>query len=68
MKLKPISGKKLIKILLKKGYWIRNQKGSHVHLRHATKAPTTVPKHNAVSKGTLKAIIRATGLKKEDLK
>jgi len=67
MKLKPISGKKLLKILLKKGYWIRNQKGSHIHLRHATKTPVTVPNHKIVSKGTLKEIIKATNLKPEDL-
>ena len=68
MKLKPISGKKLLKILLKKGYWIRNQKGSHIHLRHATKAPVTVPNHKVVSKGTLKEIMKATNIKPDDLK
>jgi len=67
MKLKTVSGKKLIKILVKKGYWIRNQKGSHVHLRHATKPPITVPNHKVVSKGTLKEILKATGLKREEL-
>jgi len=67
MKLKPVSGKKIIKLLLKKGYWIRNQKGSHVHLRHPTKEPITVPNHKTVSKGTLKAIIKSTRLKKENL-
>ncbi len=67
MKLKPVSGKKLIKLLLKKGYWIRNQKGSHVHLRHTTKEPITIPNHKVVSKGTLKEIMKETGLKKEEL-
>lgn len=67
MKLKPISGKKLIKLLLKKGYWIRNHKGSHVHLRHATKEPITVPNHKVVSKGTLKEIMKSTRLKREEL-
>jgi len=68
MKLKPISGKKLLKILLKKGYYIRNQKGSHIHLRHTTKTPVTVPNHKVVSKGTLKKIMKATNLKPDDLK
>ncbi|MFH1587169.1 MAG: type II toxin-antitoxin system HicA family toxin [Candidatus Diapherotrites archaeon] len=68
MKLPIVSGKKVIKLLLKKGYWIRNQKGSHVHLRHVTKMSITVPNHKVVSKGTLKEIIRVTGLKSEDLK
>ncbi len=68
MKIKPISGKTLIKILCKKGYWIRDQKGSHIHLRHQTKSPITIPNHNPIAKGTLKAIIKATELKEEDLK
>ena len=68
MKIKPISGQTLIKILCKKGYWIRDQKGSHIHLRHPTNAPITIPNHNPIAKGTLKAIIKATELKEEDLK
>jgi predicted RNA binding protein YcfA (HicA-like mRNA interferase family) len=68
MKIKTISGQKLIKILCKKGYWIRDQKGSHIHLRHPTKPPITIPNHNPIAKGTLKAIIKATDLKEEDLK
>jgi predicted RNA binding protein YcfA (HicA-like mRNA interferase family) len=66
MKLPIISGKELIKILLKKGYCIKDQKGSHIHLRHATKKPITIPNHKAISKGTLKEIIKATELTQED--
>ncbi len=68
MKLPTISGKRLIKILSKKGYWIKDQKGSHIHLRHSTKMPVTIPNHKVISKGTLKAILKATELKLEDLK
>jgi len=67
MKLPIVSGKKIIKLLLKKGYWIRNQKGSHVHLRHVIYRPVTVPNHKVVSKGTLKEILKVTRLKAEDL-
>jgi len=49
MKLAPISGKELVKILLKKGYWIRDQKGSHIHLRHPTNPPITVPNHKTIA-------------------
>jgi predicted RNA binding protein YcfA (HicA-like mRNA interferase family) len=66
MKLPIISGKELTKILLKKGYWIKDHKGSHIHLRHATKRPITVPNHKTISKGTLKEIIKVTELKPED--
>lgn len=65
-KLPVISGKELIKILVKKGYYIRDQKGSHVHLRHATKSPLTVPNHKVIAKGTLKEIIKSAELKPED--
>jgi len=66
MKLPVISGKAVIKILLRKGYYIRNQKGSHVHLRHSEKIPITVPNHKVISKKTLNSIIKATGLKESD--
>lgn len=66
MKLPVISGKELLKILLKKGYYVRGQKGSHVHLRHPEHAPVTVPIHKVISKKTLNSIIKATGLKETD--
>ncbi len=37
MKLPVLSGMKIIKVLSKHGYYIHDQKGSHVHMRHATK-------------------------------
>lgn len=67
MKLKPVSGKELIKLLLKKGYWIKDQKGSHIHLCHPAKQPITIPNHKVIATGTLKAIMKATELKREDL-
>ena len=63
---KSVSGKDLMKILLKKGYWVRDQKGSHVHLRHPTNSPLTVPIHKEIAVGTLKAIIKTAELKEED--
>jgi len=68
MKLSVISGKKLVSILLKKGYYIKNQKGSQVHLWHPEKRPITIPNHKIISKGTLKVILKVTSLKFEDLK
>ena len=57
-----ISGRDLIKILEKSGYYIRDQKGSHVHLRHPVKPPLTVPDHKTIARGTLRAIIREAEL------
>ncbi|MBI1974078.1 type II toxin-antitoxin system HicA family toxin [Candidatus Micrarchaeota archaeon] len=46
MKLPVVSGSVTIKALSKIGYYFRNQKGSHVHLRHPIRAPLTVPLHD----------------------
>ena len=66
MKLPVLSGFKVVKILSKHGYYIHNQRGSHIHLRHSTKPPLTVPNHDELDRGTLKAIIIAAGLRIED--
>lgn len=57
-----VSGKDLIRILEKSGYSVRDQKGSHVHLRHSVKPPLTVPYHATIARGTLRAIIREAEL------
>jgi len=57
-KLPVISGKQLIKALSKLGYYVRDQRGSHVHLRHPIRKPLTIPAHRTIAKGTLRAIIK----------
>jgi len=66
-KLPVISGKQLIKALQKDGYYIRDQQGSHVHLRHPIKPPLTVPNHKTIARGTLKAIIKMCSLSLAEL-
>jgi len=66
MKLPVLSAKEVIKTLGKCGYRVHDQKGSHVHLRHPTRPPLTIPNHGEIARGTLKAIIEAAGLKPED--
>ena len=66
MKLPVLSAKEVIRTLGKYGYYVHDQKGSHVHLRHPTRPPLTVPNHDEIARGTLKAIIEAAGLKPED--
>ncbi len=65
-KLPVISGHDLIRALGKLGYYVRGQKGSHVHLRHPLRSPLTVPNHPEIARGTLRAIIRAAGLSVEE--
>jgi predicted RNA binding protein YcfA (HicA-like mRNA interferase family) len=65
-----ISGRAVVKALRKVGYEFDRQDGSHVVLRH-TDPPhrrLTVPDHNEVAKGTLRAIIRQAGLTVEEFK
>jgi predicted RNA binding protein YcfA (HicA-like mRNA interferase family) len=65
-KLLVTSGHKTIRALAKIGYFIRNQEGSHVHLRHPTRNPLTIPNHKEIAKGTLRAIIREADLTVEE--
>ena len=62
-----ISGKKLIKALKKIGYYVRDQRGSHIHLRHPYKNPLTIPNHKEIAKGTLRAILKDADIPVEEL-
>ncbi|MDP7265048.1 MAG: type II toxin-antitoxin system HicA family toxin [Candidatus Thermoplasmatota archaeon] len=62
-----ISGKRLIKALAKIGYYVRDQRGSHIHLRHPYKNPLTIPNHKEIAKGTLRAILRVADIPVEEL-
>ncbi len=63
MKLPRISGADCIKILKKHGFKFCRQKGSHIILKHSsTNQILTIPDHKELDKGTLRAIIRYSGL------
>ena len=61
-KLRVLSGKEVVKILSKFGFEVVSQRGSHVKLRrilpNGAKQTLTVPFHDELDKGTLKAIFR----------
>ena len=65
-----ISGRKIITALSKAGYEKDRQKGSHIVLRQvgAPHRRIVVPDHDEVAKGTLRAIIKQTGLTVEEFK
>jgi predicted RNA binding protein YcfA (HicA-like mRNA interferase family) len=65
-----VSGREVVKALLKIGYELDRQRGSHIILRQVA-APhrrLVVPDHNEVAKGTLRAIIRQAGLTVDEFK
>ena len=65
-KLPVLSGREIIRALMKLGYYVRGRESSHVHLRHPAKNPLTVPDHKEVARGTLRAIIRQADLSKQE--
>lgn len=60
-KLKALSGNEVVKIFYSFGFINESQKGSHVKLAriiNEKKGALTIPLHNEIDKGTLRAIIR----------
>jgi len=61
-RLKVLSGKDVVKIFSRFGFTIASQKGSHVKLKRilpdGTKQILTIPLHEELDKGTLKAVYR----------
>lgn len=67
-KISNLPAKKIVKILEKNGFEIDHQTGSHLILRQKEKPHRriTVPNHNPVSTGTIRAIIKQSGLTREE--
>jgi predicted RNA binding protein YcfA (HicA-like mRNA interferase family) len=67
-KLPVVSGVDVAKALAKIDYELDHQTGSHMILRQRQPPHRriTVPRHREIAKGTLRAIIRETGLTMEE--
>ncbi len=67
-KLPTLSGLELVKIFAQIGYQSDHQTGSHIILRQISSPHRrlTIPLHKELSKGTLRAIIRQSGLTREE--
>ncbi|MCR4277772.1 MAG: type II toxin-antitoxin system HicA family toxin [Candidatus Berkelbacteria bacterium] len=57
-RLPAISADILLTKLLKIGYVVVRQKGSHIRLHHKTRKPLTVPNHKVIGRGLLRKILR----------
>ena len=63
VKLPALKPKKVVKALLKHGFVVKRQTGSHIRLIHPDGRATTVAMHNRyLPKGTLKAILKQSEL------
>lgn len=64
-----ITGARLVKALQAAGFILTTTRGSHHRLKHPDGRATTVPVHGKdVPKGTLRSILRDTGLSADDLR
>jgi predicted RNA binding protein YcfA (HicA-like mRNA interferase family) len=63
-----ISGQELVKVLLRVGFVVNRQSGSHIVLRRDTPyARVVVPDHKSLRPGTLRQILTEAGLTAERL-
>jgi predicted RNA binding protein YcfA (HicA-like mRNA interferase family) len=68
-KLPVVSGREVLKVLIKQGFKKVGQKGSHVRLKKKIDSKvliTVVPLHKELAQGTLLAILRQTKMEKDD--
>ncbi len=63
-----LSGKDLVRILQHVGYYLRDQKKSHIYLRHPSRKPLTIPNHKEIARGTLRQILRDAGIPVDDFR
>ena len=61
-----VSGPDAVRALGRLGYVIARQRGSHASLRADGRPPLTVPMHDELAPGTLRAILRAANLTVEE--
>ncbi len=69
-KLPLVSASDLIQVLQKQGFQVLRQKGSHIVLQKRTPEEvrtTVVPNHSEIAKGTLRSILRQTGITPDQL-
>ena len=67
-KLPQVSGPDVVGALQKLGFTVRRQHGSHIIMRRDSPfAQTVVPNHRQIDRGTLRAILRQTGITAEEL-
>jgi predicted RNA binding protein YcfA (HicA-like mRNA interferase family) len=68
-KLPQVSGSQVVRALQRIGFSVLRQHGSHIIMRRKNPfAQTVVPNHSQIDRGTLRAIVRQSGLSVDDFK
>jgi predicted RNA binding protein YcfA (HicA-like mRNA interferase family) len=65
-KIPPINGREVLRVLLKSGFYIHHQSGSHARLFHSQRPElrVTIPVHNkTLPQKTLKSILKQADIK-----
>lgn len=67
-KLPILSGRELVKILVKSDFYVHHQTGSHIILKSTRDASIriSIPNHKVIKRGLLRAIINQAGFTRED--
>lgn len=63
-----VSARKALRVFRELGYDVDHQTGSHIILRHSEQPHRrlTLPNHREIAKGTLRALIRQSGVTVEE--
>ena len=64
-----LSANEIVKALVKKGFDVKRQSGSHIILVRQNPPPkrtVVIPSYSEIAKGTLLSIIRQTGINRDD--
>lgn len=61
-----LSGKEIVKVLTRIGYFEVRQRGSHIRLHCVDRQPVTVPNYHSVSRGLLTKILREANISPSD--
>jgi predicted RNA binding protein YcfA (HicA-like mRNA interferase family) len=70
-RLPSVSGKQLVKVLERRGWYVKRVRGSHHILRHPEipdAVPVPVHGNRPLKRGTLGNILKTTGLSREELR
>ena len=62
-----ISSQRLVKALMKNGFWISHKRGKHIGMTDGRRK-VIIPRHSRLNPYTLKGIIRDAGLTDEEFK